>query len=437
MKMEIVLKLLITSQKNIIDYALAGGHEKTFEFLIDHDFNSTNLLNVGINQDNVSIIRFFIKNTQQNSQELMFQAAKLGSIEIIKYLASIVEDINTLDEDGNTLLHIAIELSNKEISNFLFSLENSKTKIDTNPTNPKTGQSSLHHASSKQDYEMLTVILSAHNIENSNETVWDFMTIDFLAPENDIRKEKSIKNPPKFIDLNQKDMNEDTPLIIAAREGDISIVKTFLSIENYSIEINSLNKDHENALLTAVKKNRADVVSLLIEKEGMNLNQLNKNGFSALHITYQNKNFEISSLLIHSDGVDVNIKSRDDNSTPLHICSAKNYENDSEKIVDELLKCEKSDINIENDEKMTPLHLAAKEGNRNAFIKLLNRKESRISDVDMNGLTILHSAARFKHFEICKMIISKNLENVKNGVDDVIDVNQKDGDGWTPLHYAV
>lgn len=99
MKMEIVLKLLITSQKNIIDYALAGGHEKTFEFLIDHDFNSTNLLNVGINQDNVSIIRYFIKNKQPNSQELMFQAAKLGSIEIIKYLASIVEDINALDED--------------------------------------------------------------------------------------------------------------------------------------------------------------------------------------------------------------------------------------------------------------------------------------------------------------------------------------------------
>ena len=78
--------------------------------------------------------------------------------------------------------------------------------------------------------------------------------------------------------------------------------------------------------------------------------------------------------MIHSDGVDVNLKSRDDNSTPLHICSTKNYENDSEKIVDELLKCEKSDINIENDEKMTPLHVAAKEGNRNAFIKLLNRK---------------------------------------------------------------
>lgn len=198
MKMEIVLKLLITSQKNIIDYALAGGHEKTFEFLIDHDFNSTNLLNVGINQDNVSIIRYFIKNKQQNSQELMFQAAKLGSIEIIKYLASIVEDIKTLDEDGNTLLHIAIELSNKEISNFLFSLENSKTKIDTNPTNPKKGQSLLHLASSKQDDEMLTVILSAHNIENSNETVWDFMTIDFLAPENDVRKEKINKKSAKI-----------------------------------------------------------------------------------------------------------------------------------------------------------------------------------------------------------------------------------------------
>lgn len=249
---------------------------------------------------------------------------KLGSIEIVKYLSPIVEDINAFDEEGNTFLHIAVENSQIEIMKFLFSTENTKIKIDTNPTNPKTGESLLHVASKNDNKDIISLILSVHNC---NETVWDFMTLDFLAPENDVRKRKGkgTKNPPKFFDLNQKDKNGDTPLIVASRDGGFSIVQFLLTLDSEpQIDLNLTNKEGDNALITAVKGNRIDVVRYLVENDQIQLNHLNSSGFSALHIACQNDYVEIASLLMYSDGIDVNVKSEINGLTPLHVTVMKN-----------------------------------------------------------------------------------------------------------------
>lgn len=236
--------------------------------------------------------------------------------------------------------------------------------------------------------------------------------------------------------MNQKDKNGDTPLIVASRDGGFSIVQFLLTLDSEpQTDPNSTNKEGDNALIVAVKGNRIDVVRYLVGNDQIQLNHLNLSGFSALHIACQNDYVEIASLLMNSDGIDVNVKSEINGLTPLHVIVMKNN-SQSEVIFNDLLNSCNIDTKIKNDENMTPFFLAAKEGNKEFFIKLMNLPGSSILDVDINGQTPLHSAARFNHLEICKLIIEKSLCNEKNGSNEIIDINQRDNDGWTPLHYA-
>jgi ankyrin repeat protein len=68
---------------------------------------------------------------------------------------------------------------------------------------------------------------------------------------------------------------------------------------------------------------------------------------------------------------------------------------------------------------LSPVHVVSQSGNL-PFVKLLLRKPNiRLDFTDAAGLTPLHSAARFNHSEICKLLIS--IEGVK--------INAQDEDG--------
>ncbi|KAJ8026830.1 Transient receptor potential cation channel subfamily A member 1-like [Holothuria leucospilota] len=75
------------------------------------------------------------------------------------------------------------------------------------------------------------------------------------------------------------------------------------------------------------------------------------------------------------------------------------------------------------------LHQAARDGNVQAMVKLLNsittRRKRRVNELDDNNLAPLHYAARYNHLEIAKLL-------VENGAD----VRRQGEDNVTPLHYA-
>ena len=74
---------------------------------------------------------------------------------------------------------------------------------------------------------------------------------------------------------------------------------------------------------------------------------------------------------------------------------------------------------------MTPLHLAANNGDGQVFNLILKHAANKNPVRAANGRTPLHIAARKGHFKVCKAI----LENVE-------DQHPKDIDGRTPLHWA-
>lgn len=89
--------------------------------------------------------------------------------------------------------------------------------------------------------------------------------------------------------------------------------------------------------------------------------------------------------------------------------------------------CKKSDcdINALDNGGATPLHFAARYGNKDMLNYLLDHS-AIMSIADKCGRTVLHRACEAKHKDIAQVLINRGF-----------DVNATDNFGWTPLFHSV
>ena len=170
-----------------------------------------------------------------------------------------------------------------------------------------------------------------------------------------------------------------------------------------------------------------------------------------LHLAVLSENIKEVGLLLEMNNTDVNIQNNDGN-TPLHLALG------NLKIVRLLLEMNNIDVNIQNNDGNTPLLLANSENiilellkKNNTNIEIENKKGETIiyktvflgqvnifkililkNDIEKfiktyNGNSLLHLAILYDHFEIVKLLLEI----------DEIDVNIQNKDGNTPLHMAI
>jgi len=100
-------------------------------------------------------------------------------------------------------------------------------------------------------------------------------------------------------------------------------------------------------------------------------------------------------------------------------CTAKNP-------LPSFLLDKRADIDAEDENCRTPLHLAADQGKDN-IARLLLQRGAKVNVQDESELTPLHLASLGGQLEVAKLLLDKNYP---------VDVNAKDVDGWTALHMA-
>ena len=114
-------------------------------------------------------------------------------------------------------------------------------------------------------------------------------------------------------DVNMKDDDGDTPLLIACRNGHMGVVKALL---NNEADVNMKDDDRDTPLLIASRNGHMGIVKALLGK-GAYVNMKDEDGDAPLLIACRNGHTDAVQALL-GNGADVNMKD-DDGDTPLHI----------------------------------------------------------------------------------------------------------------------
>ncbi|NSM57068.1 hypothetical protein HET73_07300 [Wolbachia endosymbiont of Atemnus politus] len=194
------------------------------------------------------------------------------------------------------------------------------------------------------------------------------------------------------INVNARDCVIYTPLHWAAFHNSKKAIDALLKAED--IDVNLINKNSETPLHCAARFGSEGAISALLKAKDIDVNAKDKDSKTPLLLTVSDWNNE-EALNILIGEADVKVVDKDGN-TPLHLVALND---DDGKFVQALIK-RGANVNAENQDRCTPLHLGAEHGHTdilNAIIQ--NRANVKVVNVKMEVplyIWLLHVIAKKK-----------------------------------------
>ena len=442
-----------------------------------------------------------IKDLEGNTP--LAKAAEAGSHHVVKFLLAKGADAMLPNLNGVLPLHLAAKLGNLELVKTLFSEEvkdrqdnfkkspivcailsgNSETvkfllemKVNLDLAGQK-GNLPIHVAVLKKDIAILKLLISDKKQLNSKG--WSGYTplclaakleqfeiskflfdqgadISISDEEGDLPiHSAAYLNDSKLFELlyteSQKDTpgNEGmTPIACAADSGNLDVVKFLLEKKANFLQPAI---DGDLPLHFAASKGSEEIVKLLCTESTKNTQGFN--GDTPLHCAIKTNSIDVVQFLLDNQ---VNLISpNEQGDLPIHLA----VEDDRILILEKLLALADlpTFLNVQNNQKFTPLCLAAK----NSFapiVKLLLDKGADFLIFDKDNSYPLHWSAAKGDFELVELLYtdkikdvqddlgcspliyaveSENVKSVKFLLEKGVDRTIADEDGDTPIHYAL
>jgi ankyrin repeat protein len=218
--------------------------------------------------------------------------------------------------------------------------------------------------------------------------------------------------------INSKSRVGRTALHLAAMNGYSHLVKFLIRDHNAVIDILTLRK--QTPLHLAAGNGQLEVCKLLLEL-GASIDATDDLGQKPIHVAAQNNFSEVAKLFLEQHPQLVTSTSKDGN-TCAHIAAMQG----SVKVIEELMKFDRAGvINVRNKfTDSTPLQLAA-EGGHSEVVKALVRAGASTTDENKAGFTAVHLAAKNGHGQVLEVMrTSGSLRATSKKL------------GLTPLHIA-
>ena len=257
--------------------------------------------------------------------------------------------------------------------------------------------------------------------------------------------------------INIRDRLGNTPLHTAAGSGQAALVN-YLMIE-LSCDPNDVNQNGDTAL-HCVYRDSSKLIAAIAEaliNSGCNASKRNQQGDTALHLACMRKAIDTSTLRPLKDCFSL---TNNGGSTPLHLALLHSHKtalfltnhmwydppqgnSDGQtvlhlacriglvSVVEKIVKRTCCDVNCQDNDRNTPLHIAcienANETSRELIItSLLQHDRCNVNTLNSDGCTPLHTACMMKNYLAVKLLVESRK----------CDLNVKQMNGDTPLHIA-
>jgi ankyrin repeat protein len=364
------------------------------------------------------------------------------------------DNINRIDpETGYTILHNYCEYINStpfEVYRYLIETKGCDVNVqDNNNETPLLIALFYFNPNNGSNLTILTYLLSQNKFNGNIKGQYGYTILHWACYYINILPVDVFKVLIETMgcDVNAQDDDKDTPIHFALRcfdpndGGDITVLRYLLTQRNTNV--NTKGENGRTLLHSAcfeINNLSIDVFKLLIDTMGCDVNVQNDDNDTPLHLALRyfdpNDGGDMTVLmyLLNQNGVNGNIKGVDGNTILHYACG--NINNLPLDIFEVLLETVGCDVNIQNNDNDTPVHLAFSSfnqyagGNITVLTYLLTQKGVDVNIKGHNGNTLLHTA--------CEKMNRLPLDVFKFLIETMgFDVNAQDDDNNTPIQNAL
>ena len=371
------------------------------------DINGETLLHLASRYTEQEIVEFLLKlnqisvNATNNNQAtpLMFACSDGGRLDNMKTLIQYGADINARCINGVTLLHYASRYSKQEIVEFL--LNSNQISVNTTNNDQRTPLMFACFDGGHLD-NMKTLIQYGADI---NATDINGSTLLHFASRYAEQEIVELLLKSNQISVNATNNNRRTPLMLACLNGGrLDNMKTLIQ---YGADINARDIDGKTLLYYASRYSKQEILEFLLISNQISVNATNNNQITLLMFACFNGGRLDNMKTLIRYGADINAKFND-GSTLLHLASTCS----KQEIIEFLLKLNQISVNTTNNDQETPLMLVCLNGGRLDNMKTLIQYGADINARDINGSTLLHFASRYAEQEIVEFLLKLNQISV-------------------------
>jgi ankyrin repeat protein len=238
------------------------------------------------------------------------------------------EEINQVDENGDTALSVATIKGYKDAVELLLKHENIKiNQVDEN------GEIALHWAA-RLGYKDVVELLLKHediDVNLANNYGWTALHLSILKNDKDI-----VELPLDHAHVNA--------LKLLLKHENIDVVELLLKHEN--IDINLADKYGFTALHFGVLEGAMDIVELLLQNNNIDVNLTDQNLKTALHLAAEIVDTDIVKLLLDTMTPEAINKIDKDGKTAFNIAAISHHDN----ILNLFIESGKCDLNAKDHE---------------------------------------------------------------------------------------
>jgi ankyrin repeat protein len=361
-------------------------------------------------------------------------AAFKGRVEVARFLLDHGANANMANDMGSTALHMVSEgeydSQEQGVSTARLLLERG---VDVN-AREKDGWTSLHCAAFKGRVEVARVLLD-HGANVNMATKAGETALHMVSRGKYDSQEQGVSTARLLLergaDVNAREKDGWTSLHCAAFYGRVEVARVLL---DHGANANMASDTGETALHMVSRgeydsqEQGVSTARLLLER-GADVNARRKDGRTSLHWAALKGRVEVARFLL-DHGANANMAS-DTGSTALHMVSEGEYDSQEQGVSTARLLLERGvDVNAQEKDGWTSLHYAAFKGRVEVAQLLLDHGAKANMETD-EGESVLHIVSQGE-YDLKEQGVGIARLSLERGVD----VNAREKDGWTSLHWA-